>query len=357
MSINVKEILDTLMPIKESTGLDVDIYSGGGNLIFTTGEEKPSYKYCPQSRSKFNNGVIMDKDADITYFSLSVLEDGATGVIMGSNEVSRNYAVMVAKLIEKAVAAGKSVIDKDAKFRLLFSGEINQIQYESLKSGFLGQPFNYYVLSVITKQQNKRADLLTFLHTMAESSDIIVDVDEKTVAYLKKCDGYEEYSSANDFAYILYENIKEEMKIDIKINVGSSVNSFDDLAKAYQQSLFAFNFGTLLDPSSNVYSYKQYLLVKMISDIPKESLSQYIDLLLDKSGSEILKDSELTETADVFMNNSLNISETSRNMYMHRNTLIYRLDKIEAATGLNIRHFNDALTFRIITMLNKLAGK
>ena len=113
----------------------------------------------------------------------------------------------------------------------------------------------------------------------------------------------------------------------------------------------------MLDPKNGVYSYKEYVMVKMLSDIPKDSLAEYFDALLDKSSISILKDEELMNTADVFMKNSLNISETSRSMYMHRNTLIYRLDKIENATGLNIRHFSDALTFRLITVLNKLIKK
>ena len=67
-----------------------------------------------------------------------------------------------------------------------------------------------------------------------------------------------------------------------------------------------------------------------------------------------MDDHELMNTAEEFLKNSLNISETSRSMYMHRNTLIYRLDKIEKATGLNLRHFNDAVAFRLLTVLNKL---
>ena len=69
---------------------------------------------------------------------------------------------------------------------------------------------------------------------------------------------------------------------------------------------------------------------------------------------ELLKDEEMVNTAEEFLENSLNVSETSRNLYMHRNTLMYRLDKIERIMGLNLRKFSDAVTFRIITILNKL---
>ena len=71
----------------------------------------------------------------------------------------------------------------------------------------------------------------------------------------------------------------------------------------------------------------------------------------------LIEDEEMLETAEVFLQSSLNVSETSRNLYMHRNTLLYRLDKIEKSTGLNIRLFSDAVSFRVLTVLHKLLKK
>ena len=73
-----------------------------------------------------------------------------------------------------------------------------------------------------------------------------------------------------------------------------------------------------------------------------------------ESADEVFEDQDMMETAERFLENSLNISETSRDLFMHRNTLMYRLDKIERITGLNIRKFSDAVTFRVITILYKL---
>ena len=65
----------------------------------------------------------------------------------------------------------------------------------------------------------------------------------------------------------------------------------------------------------------------------------------------------MLNTAEAFLQNNLNVSETSRLLYMHRNTLLYRLDKIEKATGLNVRQFADAVSFRVLTVMYKLLGK
>ena len=353
----MKDIFDTLKPITDSTGLNIDLYSSSGELLFSTDGEKPSYKYRAYSEDEFRSGIISDTDENVTYFLCKNPPQTLVGVIVGSNEVSRNYAVMVAKLIENTLLGSKIAVDKEARFRMLFSGELNKLQLEALRSGYSDKSFNYYVLSLIVKPPSKIGDVISLLQTVSDNDDVITQMDGKTIVYIKKCGGSDEYSSANDFAYVLHENIIEELRVDVKINVGGTVHCFDDLLDAYKNSLFAYSFGSMLDPRSSVYSYKEYVMVKILSDIPKDSLTEYFDILLDKSSLDILKDEELMNTADVFMKNSLNISETSRSMYMHRNTLIYRLDKIENATGLNIRHFSDALTFRLITMLNKLIKK
>ena len=80
----------------------------------------------------------------------------------------------------------------------------------------------------------------------------------------------------------------------------------------------------------------------------------YLETLLDSGAREIFSDEEMLNTAEEFLENNLNVSETSRKLYLHRNTLPYRLDKIEKATGLNIRKFSDAVTFRLITILSRL---
>lgn len=103
-----------------------------------------------------------------------------------------------------------------------------------------------------------------------------------------------------------------------------------------------------------MHTYREFILIKMLEDIPEGKLGDYLSVLLDKEAKELLRDEEMVNTAEEFLENSLNVSETSRNLFMHRNTLMYRLDKIERVMGLNLRKFSDAVTFRIITILFKL---
>ena len=112
--------------------------------------------------------------------------------------------------------------------------------------------------------------------------------------------------------------------------------------------------GAIFEQNATVSTYKEYLLVKMLEDMPKYKLQEFLDILLEPESKAILSDPEMITTAEEFLHTSLNVSETSRNLYMHRNTLMYRLDKIERATGLDIRKFQDAMTFRLVMILYKL---
>jgi carbohydrate diacid regulator len=116
----------------------------------------------------------------------------------------------------------------------------------------------------------------------------------------------------------------------------------------------AVRMSNAINSKGEVHSFKEYMLIKMLEDLPKYKLNEYLEMLLDSGAKEIFADQDMTNTAEEFLENSLNSSETSRKLFLHRNTLTYRLDKIERATGLNIRKFSDAVTFRLITILSKL---
>ncbi|MDE6398660.1 MAG: helix-turn-helix domain-containing protein [Clostridiales bacterium] len=281
---------------------------------------------------------------------------GATVVLAGDGKAYRNYAALIRTAAERVSAEPKRERTLAEKLRLYLLDEASGEEAAELREKYAGT-FDCYVLTLVADSSGKLSELKNFLETMRESGDLIVPYDNRAVAFIKKCGAEDEYRSATDFAFTLYDNIKEELRINFVINVGGTVHSFDDVAVYFQRCFLAYEFGQMLNPNEHIYSYKEYIMIKMLNDIPLESLGKYLDTLLDRDSADILDDPELMLTAEEFLKNSLNISETSRSMFMHRNTLIYRIDKIEKATGLNLRHFNDAVAFRLLTVLSKLVKK
>lgn len=106
-----------------------------------------------------------------------------------------------------------------------------------------------------------------------------------------------------------------------------------------------------IEYSSSYADNKTELIESLFDKIPRQQLEKIKNYLLDDVMLEILRDKDLMACVEGFWNNNLNISETSRNAFLHRNTLIYRIDKIYKATGFNIKNFNDAVTFKILLMI------
>ncbi len=160
-----------------------------------------------------------------------------------------------------------------------------------------------------------------------------------------------------EFGQFIVQSLYEELGIKATLGIGCEAKSFSEISVSYHQAATATRMSEIFEAKGEVHTYREYLLVRMLEDIPKPQLNEYMAQFRIGNAEELFEDAEMSSTAEEFLENSLNISETSRNLYMHRNTLMYRLDKIERITGLNIRKFSDAVTFRVISILYKLLQK
>ena len=182
--------------------------------------------------------------------------------------------------------------------------------------------------------------------------DWTVDLDENSFVYVKfASDRSAENFSMSEYAEFICQSIVEETGYTPSIFVGGTVDGLTMLSRSYSQALTAMRICFSLNLGVGVHSFKQFLIAKILEDLPKEKLAEYQELLSDEGIKELLSDGEIITTAQEFLESNLNASQTARKLFLHRNTLSYRLDKIQRETGLNIRNFSDAVTFRLITLL------
>ena len=184
--------------------------------------------------------------------------------------------------------------------------------------------------------------------------DLLVKIDEKHICVVKFLT---DEQNAAEFAAFLAQSLYEELGVRARVGVGGEEKSFSGISRSYQQAVAAVRMSETFRTGSDVHLYRDFMLVRMLEEVPRNSLEEYFSQFRFKGADEIFKDGELLETAERFLECNLNVSETSRALFMHRNTLLYRLDKIENATGLNIRVFSDAVAFRIIALIYKLLDK
>lgn len=189
-------------------------------------------------------------------------------------------------------------------------------------------------------------------------TDRIIQVGFNSIVLIMSMKGRKEDESV-EFASAIIETMESETGSKWCAGIGCIINDLSDINKSYHQAENAIETGLRLNTRKNVYIYKKQILERIIESIP-ESVSNTVtgDFFNLKTKKTLTK--EMMETIETFFQNNLNLSVTARQLFIHRNTLIYRLDKIKKETGLDIRRFQDAVAFRILLSLpkkNNLEGK
>lgn len=299
-------------------------------------------------------GIVSDIASNRTIFRVKYKNKHYICKISGAGKVERNYAYLISELSDKEFSKGIS-LSKEEFFKAVLLGEVSYFQIEKYMRKFSLEDKSACAM-LIVNNKNRTDDILNIIKNYsANSLDFAVALEENQCAFIKFIDeAAGEYHSFTEYAEFLSQTIYEETGIVSQIYVGGTVKTIADLATSFAQTIAAQRMANVTNSKRSVHSYKEFIFLKMLEDLPKYKLNEYLELLLDSSSREIFEDAEMINTAEEFLENSLNVSETSRKLYLHRNTLTYRLDKIERETGLDIRKFSEALTFRIITMLSKM---
>ncbi len=347
-----RELLRILTAIKEKTGINVSILSIDKGVDVSTFSD---YFKIPEKHLKSLKEIYIDKDEVKTYFNFTFMGVKFIGCIEGSSEVSLNYAIFIKDYIENNEVKQLD-LSYDEEYLSIILGDSSKsrtahfiTKYSISKSSVL--------CMVVKSNKEKAEDICEFLkdYTLSSSDNSLV-LDKNTCIFIKFIDKEtsDEYLSITEYARGIVRSLYEELGITANIYLGGKVASFSDINISYLQALTAERMNLAFGGKGEISSYKDFIIVKMAEDISKSKAEEYMSVILDKESKEIIKDEELLETGEEFLRNDLNISETSRILHVHRNTLIYRLNKIEKISGLDLRKFNDALDFKIVSVLNRL---
>lgn len=341
-----KDIKAFIKEICDKTGVNFSIYNKSGELI---GGENDYNGQIP----KDIDDIVIDKKNTQTFFSIRYRGKSLIGRLVGCDKIQQNYAFLISELAENLYFK-ESGLTKSEFYKAVLFGELSHSQIYKYMHKFSIPELPIFVM-LVGSQANQMAETKNILTNSCEELDFVVDIDQNQIAFIKfVSDNTNEYQSPIEYAEFIKQMVYEETGINIKIAIGSTVDGIVQASLSFSHAVWAFRMQNALGSKGDIHSFKEYVLIKMLEDLPKYKLNENLDTLMDSGAREIFSDQEMINTAEEFLENNLNTSETSRKLYLHRNTLIYRLDKIERATGLNIRKFSDAVTFRLITILSRL---
>ena len=261
---------------------------------------------------------------------------------------------MVAFQIQNLLVAYKERFDKDNFIKNLLLDNLLLVDIYGRAKKLHIQTDEKRVVLIIETEDTRESNVLETMRTYfgANSKDFVTAVDENNVIVVKDLPGSDSAREIDRTADSIAAFLGKENFRNARIAYGTVVNELKEVSRSYKEAKMALDVGKIFFGERNVIAYSELGIGRLIYQLPIPLCKMFIkEIFGGKSPDDF--DEETLTTINKFFENSLNVSETSRQLFIHRNTLVYRLDKLQKSTGLELRVFEDAITFKIALMVVK----
>ena len=333
------------------------VTDGAGSVIACTDERREGME--DMSARAF--GSTEDRIAIAsgrTYLRLAAADrQGLIAFIEGTDPVSRTYLELLGCWIQAALKERNTDAERESFLKnVLLENELPGDV--PLKAREYRIPFHapriVFIVRIDKGESIGSLEILQGLFPEGRREHVLA-MDEETLVLVSELDG-ESSKFADDTAKTILDNLNAESMARVHIGVGMTAENLKDTAKSYREALMALTVGGIFESDRYIVRYDQLGLGRLIYQLPTTLCNMFLDEVFPKGAYEAL-DSETLLTIQKFFENNLNGSETSRQLFVHRNTLVYRLDKVQKITALDLRRFDDAVLFKLASMVRKYLEK
>lgn len=218
------------------------------------------------------------------------------------------------------------------------------------KLGIPAQARRIVFLVEVPEDKSREAQEIIHSAFVEKMDDYVTAVDEKNVILVHTLEADEEYADMEQIARLLLDVMTTEVLVSSRVSYGTVVKELREISKSYKEAKMGLDVGSIFYEQRDIIAYDSLGIGRLIYQLPVNLCRMFIQEIFGDDIPEEL-DEETLMTVNKFYDNNLNVSETARQLYVHRNTLVYRIEKLKAATGLDIRTFDDALTLKIALMV------
>lgn len=274
-------------------------------------------------------------------------------IVTGTGENTQFIGSMVSFQLQSLLIAYKERFDKDNFVKNLILDNLLLVDiYSRAKKLRIETSAKRLTMIVATGKRKDNSGLEAVRRIIGGSKDFVTAVDEKSVIVVIEIQDGTEFKSIDKLAKKLINTLSKEGFEGVRIAYGTIVNEIKEVSRSYKEAKMALDVGKIFFEDKNIIAYSELGIGRLIYQLPMPLCKMFIsEIFQDKSPDNF--DVETLSTINKFFENSLNVSETSRQLFIHRNTLVYRLDKLQKSTGLDLRIFEDAITFKIALMVVK----
>lgn len=256
--------------------------------------------------------------------------------------------------IQNLLVAYKERFDKDNFIKNLLLDNLLLVDiYNRAKKLHIDTEVRRVIFIIETKHEKDTNALDNVRNLLGNRTrDFVTAVDEKNIIVVKELEPNDGHTELEKIAENMYILLKEDGEEDVLIAYGTVVNDIKEVSKSYKEAKLALDVGKIFFSERSVIAYSALGIGRLIYQLPIPLCKMFIREIFEGKSPDDFDEETLT-TINKFFENNLNVSETSRQLYIHRNTLVYRLDKLQKSTGLDLRVFEDAITFKIALMVVK----
>ena len=207
------------------------------------------------------------------------------------------------------------------------------------------------LIKIISKTDVSAYDVIQNLFP-DKTKDFVINLNETDIVLIKEIRSGIESKDLEKLASSIVDTLSSEFYTHCVIGIGTTIVGIKDLANSFKEAQASLEVGKVFDTERNIISYDNLGIARLIYQLPTTLCDMFLKEVFKRGSIETL-DQETLFTIQKFFENNLNVSETSRKLFVHRNTLVYRLEKIKKLTGLDLREFEDAIVFKVALMVKK----
>lgn len=284
-----------------------------------------------------------------------IYDDQQLEYILIANDAGEN-AYMVGKMaafqLQNLMVAYKERFDKDNFIKNLLLDNLLLVDIYSRSKKLHIQTDVKRAVLIVESPNGKDANILEKVRENfgQNGKDFVTAVDENNVIIVKEIADNETNRDIDKYARAIEECLNKEGIKDVHISYGTNVKEIKEVSRSYKEAKMALDVGKIFYVEKKVIAYSTLGIGRLIYQLPVNLCKIFIEEIFGDNVPMDL-DEETLNTLNKFFENNLNVSETSRQLFVHRNTLVYRIEKIQKSTGLDLRSFDDALTFKIALMV------
>lgn len=349
--ISSQIIQTSIDELKAITKVDLCVYDLNGSLVASTTNQ---LELGAEIITGFANSPADSQVIGIHHL-LKILDEGELLYILVARGTSDDV-YMVGKIavcqIQNLAVAYKERFDRNNFFQNLLLDNLLLVDiYNRAKKLHVevAVPRAVFLVETGMEKDGIVTEVLKGMFS-SQAGDYITAVDESSVILIKAMESGSAHEDLMAIAETIVAMVNAEAMMNVKVSFGTVVPELKDVSKSYKEAKMALDVGKIFYAEKNVVAYSTLGIGRLIYQLPVNLCKIFIEEIFGENVPNDL-DEETLNTINKFFENNLNVSETSRQLFVHRNTLVYRIEKLQKSTGLDLRNFDDALTFKIALMV------